>query len=106
VSAELAKALAAELFDDAKAMVRVDMSEYMESHSVSRLIGAPPGYIGYEVRVGRRRPCHEGLLMCVLVVWLMRSGGRSTDGTNPPSPVLRGGKLLLAASFGHAAVDH
>ena len=45
---ELAKALAHELFDDEKHLVRIDMSEYMESHSVSRLIGAPPGYVGYD----------------------------------------------------------
>ena len=45
---ELAKALAASLFDDEKNMVRIDMSEYMEKFSVSRLIGAPPGYVGYE----------------------------------------------------------
>jgi ATP-dependent Clp protease ATP-binding subunit ClpB len=45
---ELAKALAAELFDDEKQMIRLDMSEYMESHSVSRLIGAPPGYVGHD----------------------------------------------------------
>ena len=45
---ELTKALAAFLFDDDQAMVRIDMSEYMEKHSVSRLIGAPPGYVGYD----------------------------------------------------------
>ena len=45
---ELAKALAESLFDDESNMVRIDMSEYMEKHSVSRLIGAPPGYVGYE----------------------------------------------------------
>ena len=45
---EVAKALAQQLFDDENAMVRIDMSEYMEKHSVSRLIGAPPGYVGYE----------------------------------------------------------
>jgi ATP-dependent Clp protease ATP-binding subunit ClpB len=45
---ELAKSLAAFLFDDEKSMVRIDMSEYAEKHSVSRLLGAPPGYIGYE----------------------------------------------------------
>ncbi len=45
---ELARALAEFLFDDEKAMIRIDMSEYMERHSVSRLIGAPPGYVGYE----------------------------------------------------------
>ena len=58
---ELAKALAAELFDDDKHIVRLDMSEYMESHSVSRLIGSPPGYVGYDqggqlTEAVRRRP--------------------------------------------------
>ncbi|MEL6748204.1 MAG: AAA family ATPase, partial [Pseudomonadota bacterium] len=58
---ELTKALAAFLFDDDQAMVRLDMSEYMEKHSVSRLIGAPPGYVGHEeggalTEAVRRRP--------------------------------------------------
>lgn len=58
---ELAKALAEALFDDEKAMVRIDMSEYMEKYSVSRLIGAPPGYVGYDeggqlTEAVRRRP--------------------------------------------------
>jgi len=58
---ELTKALAAFLFDDETAMVRMDMSEYMEKHSVARLIGAPPGYVGYEeggalTEAVRRRP--------------------------------------------------
>lgn len=58
---ELAKALAEVLFDDENAMVRIDMSEYMEKHAVSRLIGAPPGYVGYEeggqlTEKVRRRP--------------------------------------------------
>jgi ATP-dependent Clp protease ATP-binding subunit ClpB len=58
---ELARALAGFLFDDEHAMVRIDMSEYMEKHSVSRLIGAPPGYVGYEeggqlTEAIRRRP--------------------------------------------------
>jgi ATP-dependent Clp protease ATP-binding subunit ClpB len=58
---ELAKALAAFLFDTEDAMVRIDMSEYMEKHAVSRLIGAPPGYVGYEeggqlTEAVRRRP--------------------------------------------------
>ncbi|MEM7633957.1 MAG: ATP-dependent chaperone ClpB [Pseudomonadota bacterium] len=58
---ELTKALAAFLFDDEQAMVRVDMSEYMEKHSVARLIGAPPGYVGYDeggalTEAVRRRP--------------------------------------------------
>src|SRR5580700_5432455 len=45
---ELARALAEFMFDDERAMIRLDMSEYMEKHSVSRLIGAPPGYIGFD----------------------------------------------------------
>jgi ATP-dependent Clp protease ATP-binding subunit ClpB len=58
---ELARALAAFLFDDEQAMIRVDMSEYQEKHTVSRLIGAPPGYVGYEeagqlTEAVRRRP--------------------------------------------------
>ncbi|HWX24169.1 MAG TPA: ATP-dependent chaperone ClpB, partial [Vicinamibacteria bacterium] len=58
---ELARALAEFLFDDEKAMVRLDMSEYMEKHSVARLIGAPPGYVGYDeggqlTEAVRRRP--------------------------------------------------
>jgi ATP-dependent Clp protease ATP-binding subunit ClpB len=58
---ELAKALAEFLFDDERAMVRVDMSEYSEKHSVARLVGAPPGYVGYEAggqltEAVRRRP--------------------------------------------------
>jgi ATP-dependent Clp protease ATP-binding subunit ClpB len=58
---ELARALAEFLFDDGEAMVRLDMSEYMEKHSVARMIGAPPGYVGYEeggrlTEAVRRRP--------------------------------------------------
>ena len=58
---ELTKALASYLFDDEQAMVRIDMSEYMEKHAVSRLIGAPPGYVGYDeggalTEAVRRRP--------------------------------------------------
>jgi ATP-dependent Clp protease ATP-binding subunit ClpB len=64
---ELSKALAEFLFDDEHAMVRIDMSEYMEKHTVSRLIGAPPGYVGYEeggylTETVRRRP------YCVLLL--------------------------------------
>ena len=64
---ELAKALAAFLFDDENALVRIDMSEYMERHAVSRLIGAPPGYVGYEeggqlTEAIRRRPYSVVLL--------------------------------------------
>ena len=58
---ELARALAEFLFDDERAMIRIDMSEYMEKHTVARLIGAPPGYVGYEeggqlTEAVRRRP--------------------------------------------------
>ena len=58
---ELAKALAELMFDDERAMIRIDMSEYMERHAVSRLVGAPPGYVGYEeggqlTESVRRRP--------------------------------------------------
>jgi ATP-dependent Clp protease ATP-binding subunit ClpB len=64
---ELARALAEYLFDDEKAMVRIDMGEYMEKHSVSRLIGAPPGYVGYDeggqlTELVRRRPYSVVLL--------------------------------------------
>lgn len=64
---ELAKALAEYLFDTEKAMVRIDMSEYMEKHSVSRLVGAPPGYVGYDeggqlTEAVRRRPYSVVLL--------------------------------------------
>ena len=64
---ELARALAEYLFDDERAMVRIDMGEYMEKHSVSRLIGAPPGYVGYDeggqlTEAVRRRPYSVVLL--------------------------------------------
>jgi len=64
---ELAKTLAAELFDSEAAMVRIDMSEYMEKHNVSRLVGAPPGYVGYEeggqlTEAVRRKPYSVVLL--------------------------------------------
>src|SRR5204862_1435518 len=64
---ELAKALAEFLFDDERAIVRIDMSEYSEKHSVSRLVGAPPGYVGYDeggqlTEAVRRRPYSVVLL--------------------------------------------
>ena len=64
---ELARALAEFMFDSEQAMVRIDMSEYMEKHSVSRLVGAPPGYVGYEeggqlTEAVRRRPYSVVLL--------------------------------------------
>ncbi|KPJ52246.1 MAG: Clp protease [Dehalococcoidia bacterium DG_18] len=90
---ELARALAEFLFDDEEAMVRLDMSEYMEKHTVSRLIGAPPGYIGYEeggqlTEAVRRRPykvilldelekAHPNVLNILLQIL---EDGRLTDG--------------------------
>lgn len=90
---ELAKALAEFLFDDEAAMLRVDMSEYMEKHSVARMIGAPPGYVGYEeggtlTEAVRRRPyqvilfdevekAHPDVFNILLQVF---DDGRLTDG--------------------------
>jgi ATP-dependent Clp protease ATP-binding subunit ClpB len=90
---ELTKALAAFLFDDDRAMVRIDMSEFMEKHAVSRLIGAPPGYVGYDeggvlTEAVRRRPyqvvlfdevekAHEDVFNILLQVL---DDGRLTDG--------------------------
>ena len=58
---ELARALAEFLFDDEHAMIRIDMSEYQEKHTVARLIGAPPGYVGYEEGGQLTEPCGAGL---------------------------------------------
>ena len=90
---ELARALAEFLFDDERAMVRIDMSEYMEKHSVSRLVGAPPGYVGYEeggqlTEAVRRRPYSVVLLDEVEkahgdvfnVLLQVMDDGRLTDG--------------------------
>jgi len=90
---ELTKALAAFLFDDERAMLRIDMSEFMEKHAVARLIGAPPGYVGYEeggvlTEAVRRRPyqvilfdevekAHEDVFNVLLQVL---DDGRLTDG--------------------------
>ena len=90
---ELARALAALLFDSEDAMVRIDMSEYMEKHTVSRLIGAPPGYVGYEeggqlTEAVRRRPyrvilfdeiekAHQDVFNILLQIL---EDGRLTDG--------------------------
>ncbi|BBE35733.1 ATP-dependent chaperone ClpB [Sphingosinicella microcystinivorans] len=99
---ELTKALAEFLFDDAGAMVRIDMSEYMEKHSVARLIGAPPGYVGYDeggvlTEAVRRRPyqvvlfdevekAHADVFNVLLQVLddgrLTDSQGRTVDFTN------------------------
>src|SRR6266508_2051008 len=83
---ELARALAEFLFDDQRAMVRIDMSEYGEKHSVARLIGAPPGYVGYEeggqlTEAVRRRPYSVVLLDVLLQVM---DDGRPTDGQGRP----------------------
>lgn len=64
---ELCKALAAYLFDDEKAMIRIDMSEFMERHSVSRLVGAPPGYVGYD-EGGRLTEAVRRQPYCVLLL--------------------------------------
>jgi ATP-dependent Clp protease ATP-binding subunit ClpB len=90
---ELARSLAAYLFDDERAMVRIDMSEYMEKHTVSRLIGAPPGYVGYDeggqlTEAVRRRPYAVVLLDEVEkahsdvfnVLLQLLDDGRLTDG--------------------------
>jgi ATP-dependent Clp protease ATP-binding subunit ClpB len=90
---ELARTLAEFLFDDERAMVRIDMSEYMEKHSVSRLIGAPPGYVGYDeggqlTELVRRRPYSVVLLDEVEkahgdvfnVLLQLLDDGRLTDG--------------------------
>lgn len=74
---ELAKALAALMFDDEKMMVRIDMGEYMEKHTVSRLIGAPPGYVGHDeggqlTEAVRRRPYSVVLLDEVEKVEMLR----------------------------------
>jgi ATP-dependent Clp protease ATP-binding subunit ClpB len=90
---ELAKALAEFLFDTEKAMVRIDMSEYMEKHAVSRLLGAPPGYVGYDeggqlTEAVRRRP-YSVLLLDEIekahpdvfnVLLQLLDDGRLTDG--------------------------
>ncbi len=90
---ELAKALAEFLFDDERAMVRIDMSEYQEKHTVSRLLGAPPGYVGYEeggqlTEAVRRRPYSVVLLDEIEkahadvfnVLLQLMDDGRLTDG--------------------------
>jgi ATP-dependent Clp protease ATP-binding subunit ClpB len=123
---ELTKALAEVLFDDEHAMVRIDMSEYMEKHTVARLIGAPPGYVGYEeggalTEKVRRRPyqvilfdevekAHPDILNVLLQVL---DDGRLTDGqghTVDFSNTLiiltsNVGSGLLAAQSGEEDVD-
>jgi ATP-dependent Clp protease ATP-binding subunit ClpB len=115
---ELAKALAAFLFDDERAMVRIDMSEYSEKHSVARLVGAPPGYVGYEeggqlTEAVRRRPytvilldevekAHPDVFDLLLQVL---DDGRLTDGQGRTVD-FRNTLLVLTSNLGsHALIS-
>ncbi|WP_240759660.1 AAA family ATPase, partial [Phytoactinopolyspora endophytica] len=111
---ELAKALADFLFDDERAMVRIDMSEYSEKHSVARLVGAPPGYVGYEeggqlTESVRRRPysvvlldevekAHHEVFDILLQVF---DDGRLTDGQGHTVD-FRNTILILTSNLGSA----
>jgi ATP-dependent Clp protease ATP-binding subunit ClpB len=113
---ELAKALADFLFDDERAMVRIDMSEYSERHSVARLVGAPPGYIGYEeggqlTEAVRRRPycvvlldevekAHQEVFDILLQVL---DDGRLTDGQGRTVD-FRNTILILTSNLGSAFI--
>ena len=111
---ELAKALADFLFDDERAMVRIDMSEYSEKHSVARLVGAPPGYVGYEeggqlTEAVRRRPYSVVLLDEVEkahpevfdVLLQVLDDGRLTDGQGRTVD-FRNVILILTSNLGSA----
>ncbi len=113
---ETAKALAAFLFDDERAMVRIDMSEYGEKHSVARLVGAPPGYVGYEAggqltETVRRRPYSVVLLDEVEkahpdvfdVLLQVLDDGRLTDGQGRTVD-FRNTILVLTSNLGSAAI--
>jgi ATP-dependent Clp protease ATP-binding subunit ClpB len=113
---ELTKALAEFLFDDESAMVRIDMSEYMEKHSVSRLIGAPPGYVGYDeggslTEAVRRRPyqvilfdevekAHPDVFNVLLQVL---DDGRLTDGQGRTVD-FRNTLIVLTSNLGGEAI--
>ncbi len=113
---ELTKALAGFLFDDDQAMVRIDMSEYMEKHSVSRLIGAPPGYVGYDeggalTEAVRRRPyqvilfdevekAHPDVFNVLLQVL---DDGRLTDGQGRTVD-FRNTLIILTSNLGSQAL--
>ncbi|HEX5114054.1 MAG TPA: ATP-dependent chaperone ClpB [Pseudonocardiaceae bacterium] len=113
---ELAKALAAFLFDDERAMVRIDMSEYAEKHSVARLVGAPPGYVGYDqggqlTESVRRRPysvvlldevekAHQDVFDVLLQVL---DDGRLTDGQGRTVD-FRNTILILTSNLGSQAI--
>ena len=112
---ELARSLADFLFDDERAMIRIDMSEYMEKHSVSRLIGAPPGYVGYDeggqlTEAVRRRP-YSVVLLDELekahpdvfnVLLQLLDDGRLTDGQGPGRVPLR--RRADAGARGHERI--
>jgi ATP-dependent Clp protease ATP-binding subunit ClpB len=113
---ELARALAEFLFDDEKLMIRIDMSEYMEKHSVSRLIGAPPGYVGYEeggqlTEQVRRHPysvvlfdeiekAHPDVFNVLLQIL---EDGRLTDGKGRTVD-FRNTVLVMTSNVGSAAI--
>jgi len=113
---ELVKAVASFLFDDERAMTRVDMSEYMEKHAVARLIGAPPGYIGYDeggmlTEAVRRRPyqvilfdevekAHEDVFNILLQVL---DDGRLTDGQGRTVD-FRNTMIVLTSNLGSQAI--
>ncbi|ACI51526.1 ATP-dependent chaperone ClpB [Gluconacetobacter diazotrophicus PA1 5] len=115
---ELCKALARFLFDDEKALLRVDMSEFMEKHAVSRLIGAPPGYVGYEeggvlTEAARRRPyqvilfdevekAHEDVFNVLLQVL---DDGRLTDGQGRTVD-FRNTIIVLTSNLGSDVLAH
>jgi ATP-dependent Clp protease ATP-binding subunit ClpB len=111
---ELAKSLADFLFDDERAMVRIDMSEYGEKHSVSRLVGAPPGYVGYDeggqlTEAVRRRPYSVVLLDEVEkahgdvfdILLQVLDDGRLTDGQGRTVD-FRNAILILTSNLGSA----
>jgi ATP-dependent Clp protease ATP-binding subunit ClpB len=113
---ELARALAAFLFDSEKAMVRLDMSEYMEKHAVSRLIGAPPGYVGYEeggqlTEAVKRRPysivlldeiekAHPDVFNILLQIL---DDGRLTDGKGRTVD-FRNALIIMTSNLGGPAI--
>ena len=113
---ELARALAEFLFDDERAMIRLDMSEYMEKHSVSRMIGAPPGYVGYEeggqlTEQVRRRPysvvlfdeiekAHPDVFNVLLQIL---EDGRLTDGKGRTVD-FRNTVIMMTCNVGSAAI--
>ncbi len=114
---ELAKALANFLFDDERAMVRIDMSEYSEKHSVARLVGAPPGYVGYEeggqlTEAVRRRPYSVILLDEVEkahpdvfdILLQVLDDGRLTDGQGRTVD-FRNTILILTSNLGSAVLQ-